>query len=102
MRPNRLLVRSYLSRGARLWVVTRLAISAVFAMAEFNPAHLPLIASIQIVVLSVALGLFDIHRRREAALLGNLGIDSRTLVPMFAWPALAGEIGIQLVGAVTR
>jgi hypothetical protein len=99
MRPNPLIVRAYLSRGARLWLATRVMLSAVLLLAGTNPVRLSAAVAVAIVLLTVVVSLLDTHRRRERALLGNLGIRPLLLGALFAGPALIGEVALRLAGA---
>jgi hypothetical protein len=96
MRPNALVARAYLARGAWLWLATRLLVMLAFLWADLDPLQLSLGIALQVIVLSVVAGFLDVHRRRERALLGNLGIGSRPLGAMFLAPAVAGEVAFWL------
>lgn len=101
MRPNPLIARTFLIRGAWLWLGARLLASAVIALAGTNPLDFSFMASLLIVVISAALGAVDMVRRHERALLENLGVSRMTLLAFFAGPAILGELGIALV-AIAR
>lgn len=96
MRPNRLVVRAYLARGFRVWLVARGIATIVFLRAGVDPVRLPIASIAELVLLSVALCFLDIHRRKERALLGNLAIGGGSLAALFAIPAIFGELAIQL------
>jgi hypothetical protein len=49
--------------------------------------------------LSVVLCFIDTRRRREDALIGNLGVQRSVLAMLFAVPAVAGEIAMSLVAS---
>lgn len=98
MRPNPLIVRAYLFRGALLWIVTRAAITGVFVLAGGNALKLSTVALVELVLLIVALGWIETRRHREISLLGNLGVSPLVLSAFFAGPALLGEI-VVLIGA---
>lgn len=102
MRPNPLIARAYLARGARLWLLTRVSISGVFLLAGFDPATLSAAPTLAIVFLSIFVCLLETGRRRERALLANLGIHPLMLGALFAGPALIGEIAVRLGGAALR
>ncbi|HEY2848742.1 MAG TPA: hypothetical protein VGI97_02610 [Gemmatimonadaceae bacterium] len=97
MRPNSLIVRAYLARAFRVWLVARGIATIVFVRAGIDPVRLPIVSIAEIVLLSIALCFFDTYRRRERALLGNLAIGPGNLAAMFAVPAILGELAIQLV-----
>ena len=110
MRPNRLIVRAYLARGAWLWVLARALLLAVLVFApSFAPRDPTLpspaemlfrpspVAMLWTVMLSVMLGWADVGRRRERALLGNLGVRPLHLTAFFAVTAAAGETVVVLV-----
>ena len=92
MRPNPLIARAYVVRGAKLWAVTRAALSLAFALAGENPIRFSTAAMVGVMVLSVSLGYFDVRMRRESTLLGNLGVSASHLAAFFAAPALVGEV----------
>jgi len=96
MRPNPLIIRAFLTRGAWLWIGARLLASAVIALAGTNPLDFSLMASLLIVGVSTALGAVDVVRRHERALLENLGVSRMMLLAFFAGPAALGELGIAL------
>ena len=96
MRPNALVARAYLVRGVWIWLTTRLLVMLAFLWADIDPLQLSLGIALQVIVLSVVVGFVDVSRRRERALLGNLGIGSRPLGAMFAGPAVAGEVAFWL------
>jgi hypothetical protein len=98
MRPNRLIVRAYLSRGARLWLIIRVALSGVFLLAGTNPIQLSAGAAIEIIVLSVVVSFLETRRCRERAFLANLGIGPLMLVALFAGPAMIGELALHIGG----
>ncbi|MEO5815288.1 MAG: hypothetical protein ABIT20_08420 [Gemmatimonadaceae bacterium] len=102
MRPNPLIARAYLTRGAWLWIGARLLASAVIALSNTNPLDFSLTASLLIVAISTALGIVDVARRHERALLENLGVSRLMLLAFFAGPALLGELGIALAAVARR
>lgn len=99
MRPNRLIARSYALRGAYLWACCRILLSVLFLFSGTNPLDLHPAAVVGIILLSVFAGFVEIHRRSERALLGNLAIAPQTLGILFAVPAVAGELLLQVVRA---
>jgi hypothetical protein len=102
MRPHPELVRTYLARGAKLWLATRAMVSVVFLYGHANPVELTPMATGLMVLSAVFVSCADTHRHGERALLGNLGLETPLLVAIFAVPAVLGEIAIKLtVAAVT-
>lgn len=75
--------------------------AAVLGFAEMDPVRLAPTAMMTIVLASCLLGLADIHRRHERALLANLGVSRAMLVVFLAGPAVAGEM-VLLVAAGAR
>lgn len=102
MRPNRLIVRAYLSRTARLWLGARALLCGVSLLAGMNPVPLSAGAAVEIVLLSVGLSVLETHRRRERALLSNLGIGPFALGALFVAPAMIGELALHVGGAAFR
>lgn len=102
MRPNRLVVRAYLSRGARLWLATRAMLAAVFLLAGSNPLRLSAAVVLEVILLSVVVSFLNTHRHRERALLGNLGVRPFMLAILFAGPALIGEAALWLGAAALQ
>jgi hypothetical protein len=100
MRLNRLLLQAYLTRGGRLWLVTRAMLSAVFFLADVDPIHLSVPAAIEVVVLSVVVCFVDTYRNRERALLANMGVRPLAIASVFAAPAVVGEIALRAIGAL--
>ncbi|MEP6492200.1 MAG: hypothetical protein ABJF01_05960 [bacterium] len=100
MRPNPLIARAYLARGARLWFGVRVLGSAAIAFGGMSPLHLTFGATMLIVTASVALGLVDMRRRHERALLENLGVTRITCVAFTVVPALLGEVSISLLAGL--
>ena len=85
--PPRLL-RTLLLRGATLWFLARLMGMAVLA-AVSDPSS-PLLPA-WAVVMTATLVLVDLHRRKELALLHNLGITTSSAVVVAATPAIGLE-----------
>ena len=92
MRPNRLIARAYLFRGASIWIVARAAIAVVLVLADGDPLRLSTTALVAVLVLVVALGWIETRRRREGVLLANLGVSPYLLSGLFAVPGVLGEI----------
>lgn len=102
MRPNSLIVRKYLARGAGLWLGVRLMASAAFVMAESDPLNIGPTATVLIIVAASTVSLIDVHIRRERALLENLAVSRQALIGLFAGPAVAGELALLFVAALRR
>jgi hypothetical protein len=100
MTRNPLLVRAYLKRGFGIWLASRAIVIATFLFAGEDPFHLPFLAELLLVAISVVLCFADIHRRRERAFLGNLGVRARDLVVLFLGPAMVGEVAFRTVVAL--
>jgi hypothetical protein len=98
MRPNFLVVRTFLVRGALLWLAARAMITTALLLDGASPFRLSGAAIAEVILLSVALCFLETHLRRERALLENLGIRRLTLGVVFAGPALVGELALR-VGA---
>lgn len=102
MRPNLLLVRAYLVRGASLWLVARVALSGVFLLAGINPVQLSAAVVGEIILLSIGLSFLETRRRRERAFLANLAVGPLVLGALFAGPPIIGEFALRIVGAVLQ
>ena len=102
MLRNRLILRSYLFRGAQLWLITRMLLTGVFLLAGTNPLEVSSSAGVEIILLSVALGFLETRRRRESVFLANLGVRPLMLGAWFASPAVIGEIAVHLGGIGLR
>lgn len=100
MRPNPLVAQAYLLRGALLWIVTRAALTGALVLAGGDALKLSTTTLVAVVLLIVALGWIETRRRREGALLANLGVSPFALSVLFAAPALLGEFVIRLGAAV--
>jgi hypothetical protein len=102
MLPNSLITRLYITRGAQLWTGTRVLASAVLAFAGMDPLHLTFAATMLIVGGSVVIGVVDVYRRHERALLENLAISRTALVLFLAAPAILGELSLSLLALFRR
>lgn len=100
MRPNALIMRAYLIRGALLWVVARAAITAALVLAGADALILSATALVETILLIVALGWIETGRRREHDLLANLAVSPLILSFLFAVPALLGEFVLRFGGVV--
>jgi hypothetical protein len=67
-------------------------------LAEQDPFVFPTFVSG--VVITIALGFVETHRRREWALLGNLGVRPRELVALLLLPPIVGETVLGIVHGV--
>ena len=99
MRPKSLIVRALLVRGLAMWIGARVLAALVFMFAQI-PVTLTVEAAIDLVVVAVALGFIDVGRRRERALLANLGIGATALAACLAAPAACGELSLRLLAAI--
>ena len=100
MLPNTLIITHFTARGMRLWVGARLLAGAVVALGGGDPVHLTLSTVVLLVATCIALGLADVHRRHERALLENLGVSRFERTAFFAFPAIIGEGAIALFGSI--
>jgi len=75
MLTGRLIIRTYVGRGAMLWLLTRALISAVIVAANGNPFALSPRSAIIVILVSTLSGLAQSARLREWALLANLGVS---------------------------
>ena len=101
----------FVARGVRLWILARLAVAVALALAAasggrvaaIEPSALLLLAppaALLVVALTAALGLVDVARRGERALLGNFGVSRRRVAAWFAAPAAAGEVAVGVVATI--
>ncbi len=58
-----------------------------------------MVATVEVVVLSVVVCFVETNRNRERALLANMGVRPVAVGALFAVPALVGEIVLRAVGA---
>lgn len=99
MSPTPLIVRAYLARGFRLWVVLRAAATAVLVA---TPGGSPKLSAEMVIILTalcVSAGLLDTRAHGESALLANLGIELPIIGVFFAVPALLGEVALHFAMA---
>lgn len=101
MIPNRLVATALLTRSTRLWVVTRLTLSALFFLAGTDPLRLPIATTFGVLLLCVGVGYIETHLNHERDLLGNLGIKRRNLAAFFLAPALLGELLIRVIASAS-
>jgi hypothetical protein len=84
----------FLIRAVILWVIVRVAVLVVGAAVGAPTLDLAPSAALLLVGVSVALGLVDVARRGERALLENFGVSRLRLSAWLALPALAGEAAV--------
>ena len=87
--PTKLL-RTFLLRGVTLWLLARIMGKAALASVSTSEAAGPLL-SLWALVMTGSLMLVDLHRRRELALLQNLGVSTFHAVVVATMPALLLE-----------
>jgi hypothetical protein len=92
MRLDPLISRKYLARGAGLWIGARLIVSLFSALAGTDPIRLTFAAAMMTVGATVALGVADMYRRHERALLENLTVSRTRFLVFLAAPGILGEI----------
>jgi hypothetical protein len=92
MLPNPLVVRAYVLRSARLWLGVRAVTVVVLAVAELSPFPRSPKAALLFILISTALCIVDVWRRRERALIGNLGVSLRTVAIVSVVPPALGEL----------
>lgn len=97
MRPSPLLTRTLLLRAATTWMLARLFASVALSLARIDPLRLEPAQIALMIAASLALGLVDVRRRHERALLENLAVTRTILVLLFVGPALIGELAIVLL-----
>ncbi len=97
-----MIMRPFALRSAKLWAITRIALSAVFFLAGDNPLRLSIFPVVGIVALATALGASEIRRHREMAFLGNLGVSPLPLSAILFGPAAIGELTLASIGLLTR
>lgn len=96
----------FLVRALRIWVLARLLVMmlALLAGASADGGALRLApgAALALVGFSAALGLVDVARRGERALLGNFGVSRLLLLTWLVAPAAVGEVAIAMLVTVQR
>jgi hypothetical protein len=94
-----------LLRGARTWALARVLVFTVVlfgGMSNGQPHVLAPGAAAVMVGVAVALGLADVARRGERALLGNFGVSRAQLVAWLAVPATLGELAVATLLPASR
>ena len=82
-----------------MWIGARLLVSLLLALAGMDVLDLTFETAMLIVAGSVVLGIADIYRRHERALLENLGVSRPVIFLFLAVPAVLGEIVISMAAA---
>ncbi|MGH7652107.1 MAG: hypothetical protein ACREMS_09715 [Gemmatimonadaceae bacterium] len=100
MRPDSLIFRTYLFRGALLWAVTRLTVSFFLFLASATVIRLSVVAAAAVILLVVGLGWIATWRSRELTLLGNLALSPLLITSCYAAPAVCGEIVLRAASSV--
>ena len=100
MRPNPLIIRAYLARGAYIWIAARISAGAMLALAGSNPIHFTFVVASLMVAVSTMLGVVESGRRHERALLENLAVSRTSFCILLAAPALFGELLMSLAASV--
>lgn len=95
MRVPSTVIKAYLRRGAGIWLLMRVCISAVLAFGGEDPLRLAPAALATVVAGSAALMWIDIRWRHERLLIGNLGFAPGALSCLALIPALLGEIALR-------
>ena len=99
MLPNRLVTTLMLRRGARLWMLARVAVSGLIFLSGDDPFRLPFSTTVGVLLICVTLGYVELHLNHERDLFGNLGIKRRSVVGLFLGPALLGELLVRGVAS---
>ncbi len=99
---ERAVLRTWIPRGALLWLAVRAMASVLIALAGGDPLAPSAGRSLLLVALTVVVCFVQSARTREWMLLGNLGVTPMSLAVVYALPALAGEIGLTVLGALVR
>jgi hypothetical protein len=90
----------FLLRAVRTWVVARVLVTTMVLLSGMSTGHAPYDlapgAAVLMVGVAVALGLVDVARRGERALLGNFGVSRARLLAWLAAPAALGEVALTL------
>ena len=93
-----LIIKALLLRGTAIWLFTRFMGIAVFALsASFGGDGSSELIPYWVVVMSPAVVLVDLQRRKEIALLHNLGVTTRSAVAVGTVPAVLLEVVVAVV-----
>lgn len=99
MLPDRLIVRLFLTRAAIIWLLVRAVVSAVLFLAGLLTFPLTVGTLLIVIAGTFALGIVDMTRRHERALLENLGVSRAMWCLFFVLPPVVGEA---LLGVAMR
>lgn len=99
MRLPRTILKAYLRRGATMWLMMRLCVSAVLLFGREDPLHVAPSTVLMLIAATAGLTLIDMRRRNERMLIGNLGYRPSVLSAIAVVPAAAGEIALRLAAA---
>jgi hypothetical protein len=102
LRPPRLVVSAYFRRGAVVWLTMRLVVGVVCLFAGLNPLEATAGATLGFAGLAAGLTVFDLHRRHERILIGNLGVSTAFIAGIATVPALIGETLLLLAYAAIQ
>ena len=102
MRAHWPYLQAYLVRGATCWIAAHAVVAVVAVFGSLPPLPLTTTAAFEMVVVSVALGFVDTHRRREMTLIGDLAIHPVALTGALAMPAILGELILRAIGNGVR
>lgn len=100
MQTNSLVVRAYVVRGARLWLVTRALLAAVFFFGQADPIRTPTLGAALIILSVVGVSVLETHQRGEFVFLANLGVRPGMIAAMFAAPATVAEVALQSLASL--
>jgi hypothetical protein len=100
MRPNLMIARKFLGRSARFWIGARLLVSGLVLFAGMDPLRLTFAATMVIVGASVVMGVAEMYRRHERALLENLAVSRTMMFVFLAAPAILGELIISVAASL--
>ena len=100
MRFPRRVLEAYLRRGAGIWLLMRLSVSAVLLFGREDPLDLTGATTLTLILGSAALLRVDIRRRHERLLIGNLGLSPWVVSSVALIPAALGEIAIGMLAGV--
>ncbi len=99
--PDASILAPLLRRAAGLWILVRIAVVGLAAIApggdDVALLHWHPPGAIGSIAACALLGFIDTRRRKERALLANLGVADRELVAIFVTPAIFGEIVLAFV-----
>ncbi len=101
--PDALIVTTWMRRGAGTWLVTRAMFVVALLLVDYPPLDLSVATGLGVAAVATGLGVADAYaRRREHALLGNLGVGTGVLATLLAIPALLGELVFAMLVTAVR